>query len=258
MTRPFTIAADGDEFERQWWPQWTRDRFPSYETFWGARIVPLTYRVKNRQNVHFQTTAELAPAGYTDEDVAIAQLHYTLLRHLGRVFELLDDARASFLSLRAPIANRPFGRDEFFESFARLSGASDVADELLARRASPGRFDAWKESDGRDARGEWRRSGRGDPLRPVRDYRNRLVHGRIVPETFVNAVSDKGHPIGHLLLYPRLTLVDRYIDWRVAFAEVATRPSPDFDEAALIAADAWELVVEYVEDAWQKHLLPNV
>jgi hypothetical protein len=34
--------------------------------------------------------------------------------------------------------------------------------------------------------------------------------------------------------------------------------SPDFDEAALIAVDAREQVVAYVEQAWQQHLLPNL
>jgi hypothetical protein len=68
-----------------------RDHFPSYEAFWVPHIVPLTYRLKDRQNVYFQTDEELAEAGYAPEDVAVAQLHYTLLNHLGRVFELLDD-----------------------------------------------------------------------------------------------------------------------------------------------------------------------
>lgn len=138
MTRPFTISEDGDDREKRWWPQWTRDYFPSYEVFWAARVVPLTYRVKNRKNVRFQTTRELAAAGYSDEDVTVAQLHYTLLMHLGRVFELLDDARA-FTDRDA--ANREFGRDEFFECFARLSGVSDVADEVLARRGAPGEYE---------------------------------------------------------------------------------------------------------------------
>lgn len=139
MTQPFTIPTDGDDEERNWWPQWTAHYFPSYEAFWVARVVPLTYRVKHRGNIRFQTTAELAAAGYTDEDVAVAQLHYTLLRHLGRTFGLLDDVHA--FTSPVPLANA-FGRDQFFECFTRLSGASDVADELLARRADPGKYDA--------------------------------------------------------------------------------------------------------------------
>jgi hypothetical protein len=248
----FTIAEDGDENEKNWWPQWTADHFSSYEAFWAARIVPLTYRIRDRRNVRFQTQAEIAAAGYSEEDVAIAQLHYTLLMHLGRVFELLDDARA--FTVRSYMANRPFGRDAFFESFARLSGVSDVADELLARRGDPGKYEAWNETHGRDARGAWRKLN-PDPLRSVRAYRNRLVHGRVVPEVYVNA-TEQGRVVGQLLFYPRLGKVDPYLDWRIAFAEAAkTTASPDFDEAALIALDAWERFVEYVEQAWQMLLL---
>lgn len=94
MGRQFTIEADGDESETRWWPKWTRDHFPSYQTFWAARIAPLTYRIEDRQEIHFQTSARLAASGFSDEDVAVAQLHYAVLQHLGRVFDLLDKVRA--------------------------------------------------------------------------------------------------------------------------------------------------------------------
>jgi hypothetical protein len=162
---------------------------------------------------------------------------------------------ASRLS-RRPLANRPFGRNQFFESFARLSGASDVADELLARRASPGNHAAWDERQGRNTRTAWRNAN-PDPLSPLRAYRNRLVHGRVVREIYVDAVNPQGYRIGQLLLYPRLDKVNSYLDWRIAFA-TAGAPSPDFAEAAQIAADVWEQVVTYVEQAWQDHLLPNL
>jgi hypothetical protein len=251
--RPFTIEEDGDEWEKRWWPQWTRDSFPSYETFFVARIVPLTYRVKDRTNIRFQTTAELATAGYTDEDVTVAQLHYTLLFHLGRVFELLDDSRAfthpSELALR-----EWFGRDQFFESFTRLSGASDVSDEILARRASPGTYDPWDEEQGGEARRSWRRVN-PDPLRPVRAYRNRLVHGRIVLEVYDQAKDKEGRVVGDALYYPRLEKVDDYLDWRVATDANSGGVHPDFDDAALIVREAWELVVSHVEESWQRHLV---
>jgi hypothetical protein len=240
--QPFTIAEDGDGFEKRWWPQWTSDSFPSYEVFWAARIAPLTYRVQDRRNVHFRTSAELAADGYTDEDVAVAQLHYTLLRHLGRVYELL-------------MVDDTFGRNEFFESFTRLSGASDVADELLARRESPGTYTAWDERQGQDARTAWRRGHPNDPLRPIRGYRNRLVHGRVVPELSVTMNDREGNPVGDVTLSPRLERVDAYLDWRVAFAGANFG---DFAQVALIAGGAWELAVEYVEQTWRTHLLPNL
>jgi hypothetical protein len=252
---PFTIETDGDEPEKAWWAQWTHDYFPSYERFWVSRIVPLTYRVKDRQNIRFQTSEELAEAGYTDEDVTVAQLHWSLLAHLGRVFELLDDARA--FETRTYMANRPFDRDQFFESFARLSGASDVSDELLARRATPGKYGAWDERQGADARREWRK-GNPDPLLPVRSYRNRLVHGRVVPVIEVKAKDAHDRHIGDMLFYPRLEKDEAYLDWRVAFDVAAndqTTLFADFDEAALIVLDGWERVVKHVEEAWQEHLL---
>lgn len=255
MTQPFTIESDGDENEQRSWRYWASERFPSYEAFWVPRVVPLTNRIKSRSDVTFRTTNELEKDGYTDEDVAVAQLHFTLLGHLDRVFELLDDAHA--VSERGHVVGRKFGRDEFFESFARLSGASDVADELLARRETPGKYDAWNEMHGSAARRTWRDT-HPDPLRPVRAYRNRLVHGRVVPQLFVPAHDATGRKLDDLLFYPRLGTIDRYLDWRVAFATTADEQKQDFDEAALIAVDAWENVVAYVEEAWQTHLLPNI
>ena len=94
------------------------------------------------------------------------------------------------------------------------------------------------------------------PLRPVRAYRNRLVDGRVVFEVYLDFRDAQNRLVAQTLLYPRLGKVDSYLDWRVASAAVQS-PSPDFDEPALIALDAWEKVVEYVERAWQENLLPD-
>jgi hypothetical protein len=85
-------------------------------------------------------------------------------------------------------------------------------------------------------------------------YRNRLVHGRVVPAIFLQASN---HP-GQVLLYPRLDKVDDYLDWRVAFDTAGVAPTPDFREAAVIVADAWREVVAYVEQAWQSHRLTSL
>jgi len=263
VSQAFTIATDGDLIEQAWWPQWTRDHFPSYEAFWVSRVVPVTNWVKVRSDLRFRSDADIAGTGFTPEDVAIAQLHYTILVHLGRVFEQLDDVRA--FASPSPIVGRPFGQNECLQCFARLSGASDVADELLARRASPGLYDAWNENDGAKARRKWRQKN-PDPLRPVRAYRNRLVHGRVVLEVYVPAADSNGRPIGDVLTYPELEKVDSYLDWRVAIAAAHPPPGtpvthgfpPDFAEPALIVRDAWEQVVAYVENAWKTHLVPNL
>ena len=74
------------------------------------------------------------------------------------------------------------------------------------------------------------------------------MHGRVVPEVYVDATNAQGHPVGQVLLYPRLNEVDKYLDWRIAFNEAGgATPSPNFAKAAQIGRGAWELVVGYVE-----------
>jgi hypothetical protein len=264
-TQPFTIATDGDLEEQHYWPLFVRQHFPSYETFWVKRVVPLTRRVDHRSAIGFRMTFELKKDGFDDEDVAVAQLHYTLLMHLGRVFDQLSAAQAFVRP--APLPHRTFDRHAFFECFTRLSGASDVADELLGRRASPGVYDAWSEKHGSDARTAWRKT-HPDPLRPIRAYRNRLVHGRVVPELWGTMQSQTSQHSGSILTYPRIDKVNDYLDWREAFAiravpgpgsaVVSTAPPPDFEEAALIVRQVWQEVVSYVETSWQTHLLPSI
>ena len=140
-----------------------------------------------------------------------------------------------------------------------------MADEILERRADPGTYSAWSEADGGRARFAWRKTNQ-DPLQPIRAYRNRLVHGRVIPELWVNVLdAQSGENLGAALYYPRLDKADDYLDWRVAFAPralpgpgsavVDTSPPPEFDEAAPIALHAWEI---YVEAAWRMHLLPHL
>jgi hypothetical protein len=239
---PFTIAADGDEPERRYWELFAADSFPSYETFWAAKIVPLTYRTSERTNIGLRPQPELDAIGKTEEDVTVAQLHLTVLLHLGRVFDLLEQA--------------PLNRHSFTESFVGLTGASDVGDELLQRRATPGTYPPWDEKAGRRAREAWRMA-HDDPLRQIRAYRNRLVHGRVVPELHVTR-SGVGLPPQKTVEFPRIEKVDDYLDWRKAQTQdpiLVRFVVNDFREGRAIVRDAWERVVSHTETAWQTHLL---
>jgi hypothetical protein len=89
----------------------------------------------------------------------------------------------------------------------------------------------------------------------VRSYRNRLVHGRIVPEVYAQAKDKEGRVVGDALYYPRLEKFDGYLDWRVAFDANSAAVHPDFDDAALIVLEASERVVGHVEESWQEHLV---
>jgi hypothetical protein len=255
---PFTIASDGDDWEKLYWQAFASERFPSYEAFWLAHVVPVTNRratdrLSTDLRIRFRTDAELAAEGRGQEDVAIAQLHYTFLLHVGRVWELLDQALA-FTS--GPV--RPFDQHHFFESFTRLSGASDVADELLERRRArgSGTYPAWDEDAGAQARRAWRKR-QGDPLRDVRAYRNRLVHGRVIPQWNVRVLElGTGAFLGERLMYPKLDRVEDHLDWRRAFDPAnADAIYLEFDKADAIVREAWERVLAYAEASWRTHLL---
>ena len=228
----FSIESDGDDWEKRYWEAFASERFRSYEDFWLAHVVPLTNRratdrLSGDLRIRLRTDAELAADGRGNEDVAIAQLHYTLLLHVGRVWELLDQAGA-FTSDGAGWTAF-FDQNYFFESFTRLSGASDVADELLERRRTrgSGTYAAWDERAGRRARETWR-NVEGDPL------------------------SDNGER----LMYPKLDRVDDHLDWRRAFDPANVDAIlPEFERAEVIVRQEWERVLDYAEASWRQHLL---
>jgi hypothetical protein len=274
------LSTDGDSVERRYWDGFVADRFPGYEEFWLTRVVPLTRRNLDRADIDFLPREELAAKA--DEDVAVAQLHYTTLIHIGRVHDLLEEplsgladapralpgpgsaiaaspglfatgliepsgGSATWHEARGQIVGRArdFDFDAFTEAFVRLAAASDVADEMLERCATPGEYDPWDERQGKRARLAWRKK-HGDPLKPIRAYRNRLVHGRVVPRLVER----------EMFKYPRLDKVDGYLDWRrVNDPDSQSAVAHDFDRGREIVFDAWDQTVTYVETYWRAHLL---
>jgi hypothetical protein len=228
----YRLAIDGDPLEKRCWHLFIQEQFPGYEAFWQTHIVPLTNRP---DNWHFKTDQELKQIGKTDRDICIAQLHYTVLVHLHRAFEMLQSRDA-------------VQRDELTEGIVRLSSALDVADELLERRCNPTTYDPWKDRDGggREARSSWR-SRLGNRTQPVREYRNHLVHGRISP-------SIAG-------LYPVIGRESDYFDWRKVtdpqeFRSLNPAHVRDhFRDPRVILASAWEATLSYLRDMWDEHLL---
>ena len=228
----FRLAIDGDATEQQAWPLFIQSSFPSYETFWQKRVVPITRRPLN---IRLLDDAELAARGLTAHDVALAQLHYTVLQHLLAAYPLLGPA---------------IDRDGLVTGLSRICAAQDVGFELLERSANPKKYDPWFEDSrkarasnsqllaGQDARETWRKTN-GYPLQEYRDYRNKLMHGRVPP-----AVLNAG-----VLLVPTVKAVDQYCDWRKA-ANLA-----DFAPASTVLAEAWQATIGYLETNWRSRLL---
>jgi hypothetical protein len=66
---PFTIASDGDDWEKLYWEAFASERFPSYEDFWLAHVVPLTNRATDRLSsdlrIRFRTDADSSSTRHT-------------------------------------------------------------------------------------------------------------------------------------------------------------------------------------------------
>lgn len=95
------------------------------------------------------------------------------------------------------------------------------------------------------------RDAHGDPLKDIRSYRNRLVHGRVVPQWDAKVFGQgTGHYFGQQRMYPRLEFVDNHLDWRRAADPThGTLETllPEFEKANVIVRDAWKRVLNYAE-----------
>jgi len=225
----YILLYDGDHLEQKYWSLFIKEEFPEYEQFWQKYVVPLTNRP---DDIHFKNDAELSHIGKNDHDICIAQLHYTILRHLVRAYEIRQI--------------EPVDLDQFVECLVRLSAATDAADELIERMTFPANYDPWSEKDGEKARRAWRE--KNTELKYLRDYRNKLVHGRVSPSVLIKGTFDRYR-------VPKFEKVNDYIDWRKVTTErvgKGGRVRKDFDSPNNLMEKAWKDVLSYFEKNWKK------
>lgn len=267
MSHKITDASGmgGDGYERRYYDKFVKSELPSYEEFWSEFVWPLT---KRPASVHFEGREKVEKMGKGDGDVCIAQLHYTLFRHLARAFDLKEKLELSV--------------DDMAEGFARLTGALDVAFELLERFVHPRTYNPWEDKASKAAKEMWQKSA-NYPLKDIRTYRNHLIHGRIMPNCVSTLLASHEEepsdspPCGDAIhsaspppsgtfeitsgwlgtvWVPRLGCEARYCDWREVTACQA--PPPDFDTPKNVLSDAWHKTVQYVEAEWERVLLPRL
>lgn len=229
-----SLATNGDDFERHYHSQFLEKEFPSYEGFWLKFVVPLTNRPLN---IHFKTDQELNSLGLGINQIVIAQLHYSVLRHLARAFEIK--------------ARIHINLDELTEGIVRIVGAQDIAFELLERHQDPGEYDPWLPvrqgpvEGSREARRAWQEAN-NYPLQNIRNYRNNLVHGRLVPGV-----------IGDEQFIPRIGIEIKYFDWRLITdnPNMAQVIGVDLIPANEILNESWDQTLDYFEIQWRQNLI---
>jgi hypothetical protein len=239
----YRLALDGDSVEREYWSIFIQCEFPVYESFWQQHIVPLTNRP---YNIHFKSVAELNTMNKTDNDVCIAQLHYTVLIHFIRVFHLRS------------IPDDMFTVQNLSEGLIWLVSAQDLAFEILTRFKNSTTYHPWfankYKSGGKDASQEARSAYQSAyqsahinrPLQNIRDYRNNLAHGRMLPLI----VTDR-------LRLPKIGIEDTYFDWRKVTDPQNTPGYNEIDFVPIksILEQAWLETRDFVNQKWQEELL---
>jgi len=237
-----TLIKDGDAFEKHYWNAFLRTEFPSYESYWAKRIVPMTNRP---HNIHFKDSTSLTTAGYTADDICKAQLHYTTFRHLVRAYEIVNFLKTKNQTI--------FDTDILAEGLFHITGAQDVAFEFLQRVSEPNTFDPWapKKSASlenspasQEAQTKWKKNN-GYPLQEIREYRNHLTHGRMSPNLQANTK----------ILLPKIGFENAYLDWRLITdwnSGSQNRVKTDFDSLDNILTVAWKKTMHYFELEWSK------
>ena len=236
---PYTLLQDGDDYEKHYWTKFLSSDFPSYQTYWADKITPLTNRPNN---IHFKNSTELLALGHTAEEVCKAQLHYTVLRHLTRAYEILVH-----LQNKIQVLN---DTDYFGEGLYHICSAQDVAFEFLQRNKTPNQFDAWTPKKKFSSTGnpgsegalrKWQSENPNPLLKDIREYRNHITHGRISP-SFLQQDKVFLTKIGKEILY---------LDWRIITDSYpSVQVVADFDSIDNILSYAWKTTLTYFEAEW--------
>jgi len=229
----YNLKQHGDYYEKKYLGRFIKRSFPSYEIFWKKYIVPITNRSVDIHDIHIKSDEDLKKIGRSQYDVQIAQLHYTVLRHLISAYSVLDQIE--------------FGQnmilDQFILFIVRICAAVDVADEFLERFTNPNEYEVWNITHGKNARFAWRNKSK-DELKYIRDYRNYLLHCPLLP-----TIPNK---------YPKFDLIEKYRDWRkITHLKVIPKEvEDDFYSFIRLSGIIWLEVLNYLEKKW-KDILKN-
>jgi len=99
------------------------------------------------------------------------------------------------------------------------------------------------------------------PLRHIRRYRNRLLHGQLVPyeaRKQIPRIDETGNLVRgeeYVLRFPQIGKEAEWLDWRSLERLNPVVLLRDFATAGQIVEGAWKETLSYFEEQWQAHLV---
>lgn len=227
----YKLEIDGDSREINYAKAFIKAEFPAYEEFWQRYIVRLTNRPSD---LHFKDANGLAAVGCGDQEIQVAQLHYSVLVHLAAAWDIRQQKIAS--------------HKELSWAMFSLVSAQDVATELLARVLLSGNnYRPFYNRSSKKAREDWvleKKYKWPTDIAAIRTYRNNLAHGHVFPS------EDRG-----TLTFPIIGKESQYRDWRPV---IIGRYNPaDFEPGDKIVDGAWKATLDYLQSIWANDLLSH-
>jgi hypothetical protein len=244
----FNLLNNGDNNEREAYPLFIKDRFPSYEIFWQKFIVQLTNRVENHNDINLTIDSKLIARFPLEsiekihERMAISQLHYSALIMLLKAYKQIAPASKNLDSLE--------------NCFSHLYSALDISAELFARYErlknnlpiTDDSFDPITSVDqSKKIRRDWQRNKYPADIEDIRHYRNMMLHGQMFA---CSATPEAG-----FLSLPNVGKMENYLDWRTVFESYRTGHTQDFMWSKDIAEKSFDIVVDFLEQEWKRNLI---
>jgi hypothetical protein len=241
------LAEHGDDFEKAHWPTFVQDEFPEYAEFWRHFVQPLR---EHPEEIKLKR-GSASETGLEANGVIVSELHYSTFMHLAHVYEIKRSPEA-FVFGRDSVAEVVRLVGTFSDAIVRLSAATDTADELLERVLLRSRYEPWNERKSSEARSY--RRGQHDPLPILHNYRNRLVHGPLVPHQVTTIIDKVEKAKWFELSFPKFEKLSETLDSRTfQHGEVS---GGDYALARNLVGEAWTMVLTYLWKEWASNLLP--
>lgn len=244
MPNRLPIDQHGDPEEKRAYNMFLQKKWPNYELFWRKFVVGLTNRP---QNISFKDDGALIADFPGDsiikihERLYIAQLHYSVLRFLLTAHDSGPGASKSYL--------------DFSQVLSALYSAIDISSELVARYSkfqnndAPtfDAFDPQSIDESIRVRKKWEnKNPYPADIENIRDYRNILIHGRIV---------FWGQTHTGFLILPPIGYPQNSLDWRVANSNLQSASFGGYIYSHHLVEHALDVVLKYLNDLWKSYLI---